>query len=61
MAKEYEDNLKKNQDLDSKIKEINEKYQKLMKPVTVTKLDKAFKGTVRSYEVSITNDNIKTH
>ena len=53
MAKEYEAN--QNQELDLKIKEINEKYQKLMKPVTVTKLGKAFKGAARSYEVSITN------
>lgn len=43
--------VKKNEELDEKIKQVNEAYQKLMKPVTVTKLDKA----ARSYEVGITN------
>ena len=47
---------KKVNDLDMKIREINEKHQKLMKPATVTKRDKAFKGPVRSCEDTITNE-----
>lgn len=46
---------KRSNELDAKIKRVNEAYQKLMKPVAVTKLDKAFKDAARSFEVSITN------
>lgn len=46
---------KRSDELDAKIKRVNEAYQKLMKPVAVTKLDKAFKDAARSFEVSITN------
>lgn len=56
---QIKETLKKNQELDSKIKKINEEYQILMKPVTVAKLDKAFKGVARSYEVSITIKKIR--
>lgn len=52
MAKEYEANLKRNKELDLKIKEIDEKYQKFMNLATITKFDKAFKGAARSYEVT---------
>ena len=56
IVQEYEANVKKANNVDSKIKQIDEKNPKLMKPVTTTKFDKAFKGAARSYEVSITND-----
>ena len=41
--------------LDEQPQRINKAFQKLMKPVTVTKLDKALNGAARSYGVDITN------
>lgn len=55
MAKEYEDTLRKNQELDAKIKRST-RGAKTYETCYGNKLDKAFKGTARSYEVSITNN-----
>ena len=45
----------KSKKLDEQSQRINKAYKKLMKPVTVTNLDKALDGAARSYEVDNTN------
>ena len=45
----------KSKKLDEQTQRISKAYQKLMKPVTVTKLDKALSGAAGSYEVDFTN------
>ena len=47
--------IKNQRSLMKRTQRINKAYKKLMKPVTVTKLDKALNGAARSYEVDITN------